>query len=78
MRRTALFCLREMRVKGLALHMEYENGRAQWFLGDDKRPLAEGVGLSVARDLNVAGVGDTLFEGTPHQTFRYVHERRRA
>jgi hypothetical protein len=75
MKRTTDFVLTEMRVKGATLHLSFENGCGVWFLSNDKRPLADAVGLSVARDLHVAGVGDALFEGAPCQTFRYVHEK---
>jgi hypothetical protein len=72
MKRTVNFVLKEMRVRGATLHLSFESGGV-WFLSNDQRPLADAVGLSVARDLHVTGVGDALFEGAP--CFRYVHER---
>ena len=69
--RTPEAVINAMRKKGRTLHLQL-----RWY-GEDWR-LSDGSGVDpevariVTRSKNVASVGDSLFAGTPAQTWRYV------
>jgi hypothetical protein len=73
--RTTNFVLAQMRTIGATLHTSHEGGRTSWFLSNDRRPLADGVGVKVSRDLHIVSVGDCLFADGLAQTYRYTFTR---
>jgi hypothetical protein len=62
--------LRDM-AAGHALHLTHAEGGPIWRLSDGKR-VTNSVAMLVVASVRVAGVGDSLFDQSLSQTFRWL------
>jgi hypothetical protein len=69
-RRDAKKHIATMRVRGLVLTLTYHNGTPHWRLGN--LHVENGAAELVINHPEIVGVGDTLFQNTRSQTFRYA------
>ena len=60
---------------GAALHLQYTKQGPCWVLTNGL-PVSDVVAKMVIASASVIGVGDSLFENTPSQTFRWWREGR--
>jgi hypothetical protein len=61
----------QMRVGGLALHLEHHRKRARWFLSDGTEVSASTAHCVIACP-EIVGCGDSLFGFTRAQTYRVI------
>jgi hypothetical protein len=63
--------LTAMERHGLTLHLHFSNSGPTWTLSNGVR-VPPDVAQIVTSNLNVVGVGDTLFPGGVSQTWRFI------
>jgi hypothetical protein len=66
--RTIVF---RMRAKGLSLRVSHERGGWRWWLSNGES-VPDAIARRVIADMNIVGVGDSLFPAGPCQTYRHV------
>ena len=73
-RRSADRIIAAMRDEGAALHCSFENRGLAWWLSDGARVPGE-VAQLVVINVDIASVGDALFENTTAQTYRFTSSK---
>jgi hypothetical protein len=66
--------LNEMRA-GAALHLQHTKQGPCWALSNG-RPVSDVIARFVVSSASVVGVGDSLFDGCPAQTYRWWRDDR--
>jgi hypothetical protein len=58
---------------GAALHLSFTRSGPQWVLSNG-REVSDGIAKLIVASSSVVGVGDSLFDGYPAQTYRWWQE----